>query len=226
MKNYNNILATLTKIDHAPAFTIRHEAEIVALLRESLVDKEAGLDNLAYWEFYAFSLLENSAQGATKWGTYSGSPVFYTETGEEKARVPLEKITPETVLYWEQRFTGVSSPLLKARYAGLVMDFKLKICGSRPNFHSFAVPYFQNLLQSVGNGSVSGFTVCKEKLRRALDLSLKWKNQSLKDEAVNAILAYQQTLVKPTGCATWRVSYDLLVAPQIVVVESHEYATV
>ena len=82
------------------------------------------------FEMLAFSLVGNGKDN--DWGTYYG-PIFLgkKEDGTPAYIPPLESITNEAVLYWESRIHQTHNPLLKMRYAGLVWDFKRKVCNDR-----------------------------------------------------------------------------------------------
>ena len=59
---------------------------------------------------------------------YYGPYEICTDTNGNKTCIPSwQDITPEAVLYWENRYKECKNPLLKARYAGLVWDFKKRI---------------------------------------------------------------------------------------------------
>lgn len=79
------------------------------------------------YEKLAFSLVGNGNNN--DWGTYYGpSFIGKKEDGTPSYVPPLESITNEAVLYWESRIQETNNPLLKMKYAGLVWDFKKKVC--------------------------------------------------------------------------------------------------
>lgn len=215
MNNYESIMATLHAIDNEPNFAVRSEADIVTLLRKNLADPEEGLDELGLAEFYAFSLIENY-KGNGSWDSYFGSPAMQFTDGRRDERIPVKKIKGDTIAYWSERSRKSKNPVLRARYAGLVWDLQQKICSTRPDFHEYAVPYIENLIKSVTDRVITSFPGSRQKLSRALNLSVSSKNEILKQKAISAVFQFQQTAAIHTGAGTWRVSYDLLVKPGIV----------
>ena len=115
---------------------------------KQLPDEEKHAPQFRY-EGIAFSLVANGNE--TEWGTYYG-PMF---TGKKADGSPasypeLTDIENDTVLYWETRAQQATNPLLKARYCGLVWDFKKRVCNdSYPNW--LFDTYIQSLLD-VANG--------------------------------------------------------------------------
>ena len=100
-------------------------------------------------EWLAFSLVANGND--TAWGTYYG-PQFYgkKEDGTPVSMPAYTDISNDCVLYWERRGQEATNPLLKARYCGLVWDFKKRVCNdSYPNW--LFDTYIQSLLD-VANG--------------------------------------------------------------------------
>lgn len=226
MTNEQSIIATLKTIENKPDFCVRSEADIVALLRNNLADKNAVVEGNGLAEFYAFFLIENSKDGLERWGTYFGSPMLTTIDGEHLEAVPLNKITPDIVKYWKQRFFETSNPLLKARYGGLVWEFELKICNTRPDFQSVAIAYIENLLICVQTGRILGLPAPREKLRRALELSAKFHQKAFKKTCIDTIFKFQKTIANRDHPGTWRVTYDLLVKTEAVSVGTSEYMAV
>ena len=82
------------------------------------------------FELLAFSLVGNGNDN--DWGTYYGPMLTgKKEDGTPAYMPPIESITNEAVLYWESRISQTHNPLMKMQYAGLVWDFKRKVCNDR-----------------------------------------------------------------------------------------------
>ena len=82
------------------------------------------------YEMLAFSLVGNGNEN--DWGTYYGPMLSGKKDDGSPAYMPaLESITNEAVLYWESRIHQTRNPLLKMQYAGLVWDFKRRVCSDR-----------------------------------------------------------------------------------------------
>lgn len=105
-----------------------YDHEVRASLSEVSSDEQ--LTNPFKFEVLAFSFVGNGLEN--DWGTYYG-PQF---TGKNDDGTPayypsIESVTNDAVLYWESRIPVTNNPLLKMRYAGLVWDFKKKVCSDK-----------------------------------------------------------------------------------------------
>ena len=126
----------------------RYYAHDVTSELKQLPDEEKHTPQFRF-EGIAFSLVANGNE--TEWGTYYG-PMFSGKKADgSPASFPeLSDIGNDTVLYWEIRAQQATNPLLKARYCGLVWDFKKRVCNdSYPNW--LFDTYVQSLID-VANG--------------------------------------------------------------------------
>ena len=81
-------------------------------------------------------------QTENPWGFYYGPQfTFANEQGELMYVPSLNDITSDTIMYWEDRAKVCNNPLLIARYADLVWDFKQKIAhrGQEPWMYRLCV---------------------------------------------------------------------------------------
>ena len=101
------------------------------------------------YEVLAFALVANGSE--TEWGTYYGPKFLGKKSDGTPASYPeLNDIDNAAVLYWEDRAQHTNNPLMKARYCGLVWDFKKRVCGE-----SYPSWLFESLITSliaVANG--------------------------------------------------------------------------
>lgn len=99
------------------------------------------------YEMLAFSLVGNSCKN--DWGTYYGPIATGKNVDGTPAYIPpLESITNEAVLYWESRLSETKNPLLKMHYAGLIWDFKRKVCSDQYPNHLMS-DYIQAMLDVI-----------------------------------------------------------------------------
>jgi hypothetical protein len=225
MANYDSIMATLSAVDNNLSFFVRSEAEIIELFRKNLPDNDEKLEGFGLAEFYAFMAIENYC-GTGTWNSYFGSPGAQQMDGTFVEKIPLEKITPEIIAYWKKRVNDSRHPVLKARYAGLVWELELQVCGRKPNFNELAVPYMENLLATVTNENITSFSGRRIKLARVLNLAVRTKNEALRKAAIDAVFRFQNTTAEDTRAATWRASFDLLIVPGIVKVGGSQYSII
>ena len=142
------------------------ESEIAAELYTIPNEERTVTENLAEW--IAFSLTEGSENPT--WHTYYGP---FVELSNGKCIPSKESITPEVVSYWEQRLNEVSNPILKARYSGLLIDFKTKCDGDTRKKH------VESLLDCVDGRYPEHKINCVVKLIRAFHLAVTMKDNDL-----------------------------------------------
>lgn len=130
------------------------------------------------FEMLAFSLVGNGTEN--DWGTYYG-PMFSgkKDDGTPAYAPALESITNEAVLYWESRISQTHNPLLKMQYAGLVWDFKRRVCNDRyPS--SLYDDYITSMIEVI-NGDYEPHDVITvnviERLSSFIKKDEKYKNQ-------------------------------------------------
>lgn len=113
-----------------------------------LSDEEKQKSEFRY-EILAFALVGNGIE--TEWGTYYG-PRYYGKRndGTPVSYPELSDINNDSVLYWELRAKQTNNPLLKARYCGLVWDFKKRICND--SYPSWLFDMLITSLISVADG--------------------------------------------------------------------------
>jgi len=187
---------------------LEDERDIATLIRQCINQSPLPADVLA--ELYAFSLMEDSRHGQTHWGTYFGPQAAQYENGAFSEEIPLEKITSEVVTHWEKRIGECTNPILLARYAGLVWEFKSKVGTTRPDFKKVGIVYMKNLLRSTQEGSFIRPTLVFRKLGRGLSLCVQYNQPALKKEAIQQIINYEQKVGSISKPGYWRFSYDLI----------------
>ena len=157
----------------------------------SIPDEERTVtENLAEW--IAFSLTECSEN--SMWHTYYGP---FLELSNGTCIPSKESITPEVVSYWEQRLNEVSNPILKARYSGLVIDFKTKCDGDTRK------KYVESLLDCVDGRYPEHEINCVVKLIRAFRIAVTMKDKDLIARAKTSIVNYEQSATTDYDVGLW-----------------------
>ena len=139
-----------------------------------------------FYESLAFTLVANGND--TEWGTYYG-PQFYgkKEDGTPVSIPAYSDISNDSVLYWEKRAQETKNPLLKARYCGLVWDFKKRVCNdSYPNWLFDA---YINSLLDVANGDYEPHDVITVVVLERLS-SLAAKNSKYIEDIKSAFVRF------------------------------------
>lgn len=189
-----NFKEILDKYDDAN-FRKFHYSELRNLLSRTHYE-EQDKESLNF-ELLAFSLVGSS--GKNDWGTYYG-PMF---TGRNEDGTPsyfpsLDSITNEAVLYWESRVRSTVNPLLKMQYAGLVWDFKKKVCsdGYPPTLYSDYV----NAMLDVINGDYEPHDVITVDVIERLSSFVK-NDEKYKTQIKNALLRFDNERTSEDGYA-------------------------
>lgn len=166
------------------------ESEIAAELYTIPNEERTVTENLAEW--IAFSLTEGSENPT--WHTYYGP---FVELSNGKCIPSKESITPEVVSYWEQRLNEVSNPILKARYSGLLIDFKTKCDGDTRKKH------VESLLDCVDGRYPEHEINCVVKLIRAFHLAVTMKDNDLIARVKTSIVNYEQSATTDYDVGLW-----------------------
>lgn len=140
---------------------------------------------LCVYEAMAFGFSGNDRKN--KWGTYYGPRVTFKrkDNGEEAYSPDIKDITEEMMAHWEHRCSIVKNPILKARYTGLVLEFKKKLFGKGPDYKYIKLAHVLSLLDIVDKDYCQYETVAFDLAERALFLAISFKNSGLQEMAVN-----------------------------------------
>ncbi|MDD2994986.1 MAG: DUF4209 domain-containing protein [Paludibacter sp.] len=161
-------------------------------------------------ESIAFDLVEDYRSDNYSWGTYFG-PMWVSSDGKGNVtEAPsIQFITKEVLEYWEKRIDETVNPILKARYAGLVWDFKEKQTGEKPNFE--ICKKYINALIEIGKGDYHGVEIYTyTKLKQALKWAIASKDTGLINDAKNTLIVYEKANAKDTLPGTWGQSMKWL----------------
>lgn len=99
-------------------------------LKETVQDKASD----DFYEYIAF-LLAEYLPDRRPWGCLFGYRLaFGMSDGSQIEHPPYDVITPTMVAHWEQRIGEAVNPILKQRYSALVLEFKKRVCGIKPDY--------------------------------------------------------------------------------------------
>lgn len=124
-KLYNSLAEVLAAYDVAD-YRFEYHDLVGALC--ALPDGERAKPE-SHHEWTAFMLQPND-QDSTFGGYFGPHWTHADQQGTPYYTPAKEDITPEAVLYWEQRYKVVTNALMRMRYAALVWDFKRRICNA------------------------------------------------------------------------------------------------
>jgi hypothetical protein len=183
-------------------------------VRRELVRYTEDIDNCYQDELraekLAFFFREEPSNIEYNWGTYYG-PYGLEDVKGPTVEVPsLNDITEQTIEYWENRAHDAQNPIIKARYSGLVWDFKRKITGKKPDIR--VCRSHINSLIAIADGDY--FTYEHEvftKLKRALCLAISIKDNELIAKAKSSLILFEGRHKSSRLSSTWGHCFDLLV---------------
>jgi len=187
------------------------EHDISSALRPLIPEDRSSIDEHLKAELMAFDFVEDYLNQNTGWGTYFGPMIVWNnEDGTLTESPSIQLITPEMIDYWEKRANESTNPILKARYAGLVWDFKNKITGNNPN-HKICRQYINALIE-IANGDFYKYEVNTfVKLKRALSLAISLNDNDLINQVKDSIINFEERHSVDTKPGLWGYSFDLLI---------------
>lgn len=134
----------------------------------SLPDGEQAKPEVHY-ECTAFKLQPNDSDHT--FGGYFGPQVTMADAQGNPVYIPaLSDITPDAVLYWEQRYKTATNPLMRMRYAALVWDFKKRIVNADYDKDLYRV-YVDSMLEVCNNDLESHPVVTTTVLERLFSIA-------------------------------------------------------
>lgn len=165
------------------------------------------------YESMAFSFTPH--RGKNEWNTYYASQWTFTkkDTGEEIHIPDIKDVTPDIIAYWESRAAVVVNPLLKMRYTGLVLDFKRKVTGLRPDYKSICIANIEAIIEVIDGDYPKYDTLELDYAERALQLSIQFRNKGLQERVVDTFYqAHKRLSVDDYKPGVWGRIFDSLIA--------------
>jgi hypothetical protein len=186
----------------------RDVAKAISLIGKSKGSSEAPMQLLA--EAMAFDFCEDYHDKATGWGTYYG-PMFVFNNGDGTVtEAPsLKRITEEIIKYWAERTKAAKHPILRARYADLVWDFK-KLVTQQPPHYSMAQIVIDSTIEVAQRNCHSQKVNVKKRLERALSLAIALNDDDRVQNVADATIAYEDAVTDDSKPGLWGFAYDIL----------------
>jgi len=164
-KKYNSLADVLAAYDVA-GFSFEYHDLVGALC--SLPNVERAKPESQY-EWTAFMLQPNDSDHT--FGGYFGPQVTMADAQGNPVYIPaLNDITPDAVLYWEQRYKTATNPLMRMRYAALVWDFKKRIVNADYDKDLYRV-YVDSMIEVCNNDLESHPVVTTTVLERLFSIA-------------------------------------------------------
>lgn len=198
-KTLNDVLAAFD----APAKRFDSHELVAALI--DLPEEERAKPE-AHHEWTAFMLQPNDSDST--FGGYFGPQVTFADANGNPLYMPaLSDITPEAVLYWEQRYKTSANPLMRMRYAGLVWDFKRRIVNSNYDTDLYRT-YVDSMLAVCNNDLASHPVVTTNILERLFNIAKKQDDDLAK--AKDALRSFEQRHAVDHAVRYWACQFQLM----------------
>ncbi len=183
------------------------EYKIAEQINHLFSKDEKNITNNELAERIAFDFIENY-KSDLDWGTYYG-PQYILPSKKRKVIIypHIKQINKEIIKYWKKRAKESKNPVLKSRYADLVIDFNPKILKERADVEFYNIVIDSNI--KIFNEELADVLSCQVKLKRAFQLELEIKKEisnNLKQALIQ--LDKRGKLDKP---GTWGFAFELLV---------------
>jgi len=167
--------------------------------------------DILLWEKFAFDFVEDYPADKSNWNTYFGPKmVKANEEGKLLEYPSIHLLTPDILSYWGKRAQESKNPILKARYANLVLDFSEKIKGKRAH-HRFAQIFIDSVIEISRKNLHTFNTKMIKKFKRALNIALAYNDKERIKKLIDAITAYEEKIAEDDKPGLWGFSYELLV---------------
>lgn len=178
----------------------------------SVKDAEDKSDPPMEWvaEAMAFDFWEDYQNQQTGWGTYYGPmSVFDNGDGTFSESPNIKEVTEEIISYWTARANTAKHPVLRARYADLIWDFKKVITNESPHY-SIAHIVVDSVIEIAQRNCCKPEVNVKKKLERALGLAIALNDNDRIKNVADAMIVYEDTVTEDSKPGLWGFAYDLL----------------
>jgi len=157
-----------------------------------------------YAEWSAF-FFQDLSKRKSDWNTHFGPMISFGDQHSPDVRM----LDAEIITHWEQRAKSSKSPIMRARYADLVWDFKRTVTNESPS-HEFALiavdAYAEATKRELFKMPIEGVGW----LRRALQLSLTLRDENRTKQVIAAIFDFYDAVAQPRLAGIWIAPFDLL----------------
>lgn len=151
--------------------------------------------------------------GKEHWNTYLGPMTTWVrkDTGEEVLRPDISYIKLEHIAYWERRASETANPLMAMRYTGLILDFKRKVTGNKPDYRTIILPYIEAVIKCVEGDYVVHEVEGYFKMERALEMAATINNTQLFEKAQQVLWDYDHKHGKDESPGLWGRHFKLMI---------------
>lgn len=158
------------------------------------------------------------------WGNFYGYYDAITLTnGKVYTNIIESDITDSAIKYWQNRISTSISPLFKARYSGLVLDFGKRF-EIKPNTKLIQI-IINSLIDLIKGNYCSDWNIIK-KIGLLIKVASQWtKDQNLKSQAAVAIINYLSFYNKLNNSGIWGIVFEHIIKSDIFTDTQKDKAT-
>lgn len=160
----------------------------------------------SHHEWTAFMLQPND-QYSTFGGYFGPHWTHADQQGTPYYTPAKEDITPEAVLYWEQRYKVVTNALMRMRYAALVWDFKRRIYNANYDADLYRT-YVDSMLEVADKDLCSHPVVTALVLERLFSIAKSNLDDLAKTKT--ALCAFEKRHAKDSSIRCWACQFLLM----------------
>lgn len=169
------------------------------------LDEKTKKSTWLLYELIAFSFYETKNDG------YELALIFNPTTGEEILFPGDAQIAKSAIEYWEDRAVESQNPLLRMRYAGLVMAYKKQLIGVEPDFRNIKLGYIESVIEILkGNYTelpLDSFRYC----RRAMDMAVAMSKKELAQNIAENLFCYYLQHTTDDFPYLWQLFFEVFI---------------
>ena len=202
LKYFNSINSKIEQID---------ELEIAEKIKSILTaDNQVITNKFDQAEYIAFYFWANDSDDSKKQNRYYFPMMSGTTKDGIVAEFPDSKfVDSEVIEYWKTRAISSKHPFLINRYADLVVDFEQRIQGGK--FDYVMAQRVVDSTMQICNLSLEDGLGCKQKLKRALFLSILISDSQRLDQIKQNIIDTEQKFAEDDKPGLWGYGFEWLV---------------
>ena len=160
-------------------------------------------------EQMAFDFLPDYPDDRSGWGTYYGSMFILPNAQGQMVEYPsIKKVTKEMLNYWEKRAFEAKNPILKVRYADLVIDFSPRIINQKANYKLYQLVIDESI--TICENLLMHPLDCKTKIKRALNLALEINDSRRIQKVRDAIIELENKIAEIDRPGLWGFAFKWL----------------
>ena len=160
-------------------------------------------------EQIAFDFLADYPNDNSGWGTYYGPMFILPDKQGQMFEYPsIQKVTEETLNYWEGRAKESKNPILSSRYADLVIDFSPSVLQESADHRLSHLVIDASII--ICEGLLAEPLDCKTKAKRSLNLSIQINDRQRIQKVEKTIISLERKVAVDSKPGLWGFAFKWL----------------